>query len=56
MNVQKWYWILYFVITMAFKSILERKYLKKSKQYVTTLIFLLISIAIIQTIFLAVII
>ena len=43
-NVIKWYWILYFVLILGFQSILEWKYLKNSKQYVTTLIFLMLGI------------
>ena len=43
-NVIKWYWILYFVLILGFQSILEWKYFKNSKQYVTTLIFLMLGI------------
>ena len=42
-DVMKWFWIIYFVISMGFQSILEWKYLN-SKQYVSTLIFLLLTI------------
>ncbi len=40
-NIIKWYWIAYFVILFGFQSFLEWKYLKESKQYITTLIFLI---------------
>ncbi|UAT33103.1 DUF4181 domain-containing protein (plasmid) [Bacillus badius] len=46
-NVIKWYWILYFVLSLGFQSILEWKYLKNSKQYVSTLIFLILTVIII---------
>ena len=49
-NVMKWYWILYFVLLLGFQSILEWKYLKNSKQYVTTLIFLFLGTIIIYNI------
>lgn len=45
-NIMKWYWILYFVLLLGLQSILEWKFLKNSKQYVTTLIFLMLSIII----------
>ena len=40
----KWYWILYLIVLLGLQSILEWKYLKNSKQYVTTLILLIISV------------
>ena len=40
----KWYWMLYMIILLGFQSILEWKYLKNSKQYITTLIFLILTI------------
>lgn len=40
----KWFWILYLIVLLGFQSILEWKYLKNSKQYVTTLIFLILGI------------
>ena len=45
-NVMKWYWILYFILSLGFQSVMEWKYLKNSKQYVTTLIFLMLSVII----------
>ncbi|MCO0599817.1 DUF4181 domain-containing protein [Peribacillus butanolivorans] len=45
-NVMKWYWILHLILLLGFQSILEWKYLKNSKQYVTTLIFLMLSVVI----------
>nr|WP_306798791.1 DUF4181 domain-containing protein [Oceanobacillus saliphilus] len=41
-NIIKWYWIAYFVLLWGFQSFLEWKYLKESKQYVTTLIYLIL--------------
>lgn len=38
----KWYWILFFTTSMGFQTILEWKYLKNSRQYITTLIFLIV--------------
>ncbi len=49
-NVMKWYWILYFILLLGFQSILEWKYLKDSKQHVTTLIFLMLSVIIMYNI------
>lgn len=40
----KWYWIGYFMLSLGFQSFLERMYLKESKQYITTLIFLILAI------------
>lgn len=40
----KWYWIGYFMVSLGFQSFLERMYLKESKQYITTLIFLILAI------------
>ena len=45
-HVLKWYFILYLVLLLGFQSILEWKYLKNSKQHVTTLIFLMLSVII----------
>jgi hypothetical protein len=49
-NVMKWYWILYLLLLLGFQSILEWKYLKNSKQYITTLIFLMLSVSIMYNI------
>ena len=43
-NFIKLTWILYIIVLLGFQSILEWKYLKNSKQYVTTLIFLVLSV------------
>lgn len=45
-DVMKWYLIIYFVVSFGFQSILEWKFLRFTKQYVTTLVFLLISVII----------
>lgn len=45
-TVIKWYWILNLIIFLGFQSFVEWKYLMNSKQYVTTLIFLIISVII----------
>ncbi len=45
-NVIKWYFALYLLFAMGFQSIMEWKYLKNSKQYITTLILLMLSEAI----------
>ena len=49
-NVIKWYWMLYLLLLFGFQSILEWKYVKDSKQYVTTLIFLMLSVIILYNI------
>ena len=43
-NIIKWYWIAYFLLLLGFQSFLEWKYLKESKQYVTTLTFLILGV------------
>ncbi|KIL77065.1 DUF4181 domain-containing protein [Bacillus badius] len=43
-NSIEWYWIIYFVLLFGFQAILEWRYLKNSKQYVTTLIFLTLGV------------
>ena len=49
-NVIKWYWIVNLILVLGFQSILEWRYLKDSKQYVTTLIFLMLSVIIMYNI------
>ena len=39
-SVMKWYYMLLWILTFGFQSILEWIYLKNSKQYISTLIFL----------------
>lgn len=41
-NAMKWYWMFFFIMLFGFESILEWKYLKNSKQYLSTLIALLL--------------
>lgn len=38
-HIIKWYWIVYFLLLFGFQAFLEWKYLKETKQYITTLIF-----------------
>ncbi|MFJ7954616.1 DUF4181 domain-containing protein [Lysinibacillus sp. NPDC096418] len=38
----KWYWIFYITSLLCFQAILEWKYLKDSKQYIKTIIFLIL--------------
>lgn len=45
-NVMKWYYMLYLIFLLGFQSIMEWKYLKNSKKYVTTLIFLMLGVII----------
>lgn len=45
-SITKWFWIFYFIILFGFQAILEWKFLKHSKQYITSLIFLLLCIII----------
>lgn len=42
--VMKWFLIFYFIILFGFQLVLEWKYLRTSKQYVTTFIFLLFGV------------
>ncbi|WP_431308893.1 DUF4181 domain-containing protein [Halalkalibacter flavus] len=46
----KWYWIIFLSLLFGFKSVLERKYLKNSKQYIVTLIILMLGITVIYNI------
>lgn len=49
-SVMKWYYILFWISLWGFESILEWKYLKNSKQYISTLIFLTLSVIFIYNI------
>lgn len=49
-NVLKWYWILYITILLGLQAILEWKYLKNSKQYVATFIFIILSVTLMYNI------
>lgn len=49
-DVMKWYWIFYLTILIGFESFLEWKYLKNSKQYITTLILLIYGLILIYNI------
>ncbi|MEK4029255.1 MULTISPECIES: DUF4181 domain-containing protein [Bacillaceae] len=46
-DIIKWYWIVYLALLLGFQAFLEWKYLRNSKQYVATLVFLTSSSAII---------
>ena len=48
--VMKWFLIFYFIILFGFQLVLEWKYLRTSKQYVTTFIFLLFGVIIMYNI------
>lgn len=50
MNVIKWYWIIYITLLLSFQSILEWKYLENSKQYVATIIFIILNVIIMYNI------
>ncbi|RDW20194.1 hypothetical protein CWR48_05670 [Oceanobacillus arenosus] len=49
-NIIKWYWTVYLALLLGFQSFLEWKYLKKSKQYIATLIFLTFGVIIMSNI------
>lgn len=49
-NIIKWYWIVYITLLMGFQAFLEWKYLENSKQYVTTIIFIILSVIIMYNI------
>lgn len=40
----KWYWLSYLMLIWGFQSFVQWKYLKNSKEYVITLIFLLLAL------------
>lgn len=43
----KWFWIFFIILAMGFQALLEWKYLKDSKQYITTLILIFFGVFII---------
>ncbi|EKN68268.1 DUF4181 domain-containing protein [Schinkia azotoformans] len=43
-EIVKWYWISYYVILMGFQTYIQWKYLKDSKEYILSLIFLVLGI------------
>lgn len=49
-NVMRWFWVLNLILMLGFQSILEWKYLNNSKQYITTLIFLVLGVIIMYNI------
>jgi len=49
-NVIKWFWILYLSLLVGFQAILEWKYLKNTKQYISSLIFLILGVIVIYNI------
>lgn len=48
--VAMWYWIFYLLVLLGFQAFLEWKYLKNSKQFVTTLTMLLLGVTFIYNI------
>ncbi|KAB7709095.1 DUF4181 domain-containing protein [Bacillus aerolatus] len=46
-HVMKWYWISYLILSLGFQSFVQWKYLKNSKEYVITLIFLMLGLMLI---------
>ncbi|MFC0418506.1 DUF4181 domain-containing protein [Cytobacillus solani] len=46
----KWFWIVYLTFLSGSQSFMEWKYIKNSKQYITTLIFLILGLIIIYNI------
>ena len=49
-NLSKWHYMLFWTSLLGFQAILEWKYLKNSKQYVGTLIFLIFVVVFIYNI------
>lgn len=45
-NTMKWFWILLNVVSIGFQSILEWKFLRDSKQYISSLTYLIITVII----------
>ncbi len=43
-EIVKWYWMSYYVILMGFQAFIQWKYLKDSKEYIISLIFLVLGI------------
>lgn len=40
----KWFWILYLILLLGSETFMEWKYIKNSKQYISTLIFLILGL------------
>lgn len=43
-NVMKWFWLCFLIITVGFQLFLEWKFLKESKEYLVSLIVLMIGL------------
>ncbi|SFL98784.1 protein of unknown function [Gracilibacillus orientalis] len=43
-NVMKWFWLFFLILTLGFQSFLEWKFLKDSKEYVVSLIVLMLGL------------
>ncbi|ASK63904.1 hypothetical protein CFK37_17950 [Virgibacillus phasianinus] len=43
-NVMKWFWLSFIIIAQSFQSFMEWKFLKGSKQYVVSLIVLMLGL------------
>lgn len=43
-QVMKWFWLLFLTLTVGFQSLMEWKFLKGSKEYIVSLIVLLIGL------------
>ncbi|MED3573681.1 DUF4181 domain-containing protein [Cytobacillus praedii] len=46
----KWFWIVFLILSSGSESLLEWIYIKNSKQYITTLIFLILGLIIIYNV------
>ncbi len=49
-SLAKWYYVLFFTVLLGYQVILERIYLKNSKQFIGTFIFLIIFVVFIYNI------
>ena len=43
-NVMKWFWLFFLILTVGFHSFIEWKFLRESKEYMVSLIVLMIGV------------
>lgn len=48
-NVMKWFWVFFIILLLGFQSIMEWKFLKGSKEYLVSIIVLILGLIYIYT-------
>lgn len=44
MNMMRWFWLFFLIITFSFKAFAEWKYIRESKEHIITLILLIVGV------------